>query len=58
MTRSYLIKWDGGQATRSDLQSAQRLAEENNGKIFIADGKNTKSLDETEVHHFNDKNED
>ena len=58
MTRSYLVKWDGGQMMFSNEQSAIKKKNETNGKIFIADGKNTKSLDGIDVHHLNDEDEE
>ena len=56
MTRSYLIKWDGGQIVLSDLQTAIKKADEKKGTIFIADGSYTKSLDGIIIYHFNDAN--
>ena len=43
---------DGEQITVSSLQVALKWKEEHDGKIFIADGKNTKELDETKIHDY------
>ena len=56
--RSYMVKYkENGIVTQSmfsDLNAAKKLADEKDGKIFIADGKYTKSLDGIDVHHVNE----
>lgn len=58
MMRSYLVKWDGGQRILAGLHAAIQLADENNGRIFIAEGKFTKSLDGIKIYQFDDEDED
>ena len=50
--RSYLIIWEGEQATRSSLKVALQLAEEKKGKIYIADGKYTKELAGIKIYDY------
>lgn len=56
---SYLVKYrENGRPTQivvSDLNVAKQIAKEKDGKIFIADGKHTKSLDGIDIHHFDDE---
>lgn len=56
--RSYLVKYkENGilkQSMFSDLTVAKKLANEKDGKIFIADGKHTKNLDGIDVRHFDE----
>jgi len=53
---TYLVKWgglgDGEQILVSSMSRAIELMKEHNGKIFIADGKNTKELDGTKIQHY------
>ena len=54
--RSYMVKYteDGIEHTRmySGLNAAKKFMQEKNGRIFIADGKNTKSLDGTDIPDY------
>jgi len=54
--RTYLVKWgelgDGMQKSVSSLQIAMKLMKEHDGKIFIADGKNTKELDGAKIMQY------
>lgn len=45
---------DGIEHTRmySGLNAAKKFMQEKNGRIFIADGKNTKSLDGTDIPDY------
>lgn len=56
--RSYMVKYkENGihkQSMVSDLAVAKKLADEKDGKIFITDGKYTKSLDGIDVNHPNE----
>ncbi len=56
--KSYLIMWDGGQATRIDLRVAMQLADENKGMVYIADGSYTQEIAGVKIYDYSDKNED
>lgn len=60
--RSYLVKWMEGNVPHQEmvvgLQRAKQLKDQHGARVFIADGKNTESLDGTEVFQFDDDDED